>query len=181
MHQVDFKDGYSVGDCQNDWQRRLLEFLVPIVHPEKPTWVTITIGNTLFGTLDRGREVDWGVVFWDMAQRLAKGVGKPKPTPICPFLFHLYDGQGLLTADEEVDYWTAKEMARSGFAAPNGRRRACPSAITSTGTLADAQPVEEIDIQGAIRISSSPVQGTIKPGSTGNTAEDAATGFSTGR
>ena len=46
-----------------------------------------------------------------MAQRLAKGVGKPKPTPICPFLFHLYEKQGLLTADEELDYRTAKEMA----------------------------------------------------------------------
>ena len=47
-----------------------------------------------------------------MLQRLAKGVGKPKPTPICPFLFHLYEGQGLLTADEDLDYRTAKEMAR---------------------------------------------------------------------
>ena len=46
-----------------------------------------------------------------MMHRLAKGVGKPKPTPICPFLFHLYEGQGLLTADEELDYRTAKEMA----------------------------------------------------------------------
>ena len=111
MHQVDPKDGYSVGDCRNDQQQRLLEFLVPIVHPDKSTRVTITIGNTIFGALDSGRKVDWGVVFRDMAQRLAKGVGKPKPTPICPFLFHLYEGQGLLTADEELDYWTAKEMA----------------------------------------------------------------------
>ena len=85
-------------------QRRLLEFLVLIVHPDKPTQVTITIGNTILCALDGGREVDWGVVFRDMAQRLAKGVGKPKPTPICPFLFHLYEGQGLLTADEELDY-----------------------------------------------------------------------------
>ena len=44
--------------------------------------------------------------------RLAKGVGKPKPTSICPFLFHLYEGQGLLTTDEELDYRIAKEMAR---------------------------------------------------------------------
>ena len=111
MHQVDPKDGYSVGDCRNDRQRRLLEFLVPIVHPDKSTQVTITIGNTIFGALDGGREVDWGVVKQDMAHRLAKGVGKPKPTPICPFLFHLYEGQGLLTVDEELDYRTAKEMA----------------------------------------------------------------------
>ena len=111
MHQVDPKDGYSVGDCRNDRQQRLLEFLVPIVHPDKPTRVTIMIGNTIFGALDGGKEVDWGVVFWDMAQRLARGVGKPKPTSICLFLFHLYEGQGLLTADEEMDYRTAKEMA----------------------------------------------------------------------
>ena len=111
MHQVDPKDGYSVSDCRVDRHRRLLEFMVPIIHSDKSTRVTITIGNTIFGALDGGREVDWGLIFRDMVQRLAKGVGKPKPTPICPFLFHLYEGQGLLTADEEVDYRTAKEMA----------------------------------------------------------------------
>ena len=111
MHQVDPKDGYSVSDCRVDRHRRLLEFLIPIVHLDKPTRVTITIGNTIFGALDGGREVDWGMVFRDMLQRLAKGVGKPKPTSICPFLFHLYEGQGLLTADEDLDYRTAKEMA----------------------------------------------------------------------
>ena len=111
MHQVNPKDGYSVGNCRNDLQRWLLELLVLIVHPDKPTRVTITIGNTIFGVLDGGREVNWGVVFQDMVQRLAKGVGKSKPTSICPFLFHLYEGQGLLTADEELDYRTAKEMA----------------------------------------------------------------------
>ena len=111
IHLVDSKDGYSVGDCRNHQQRRLLEFLVLIVHLDKPTQVTITIRNTIFGALDGRREVDWGVVFGDLAHRLAKGVGKPKPTPICPFLFHLYEGQGLLTVDEELDYRTAKEMA----------------------------------------------------------------------
>ena len=59
-----------------------------------------------------------------MAQRLAKGVGKPKPTPICPFLFHLYEGQGLLTADEEVDYRMAKEMVGYRITPdPNSRPR----------------------------------------------------------
>ena len=111
-HQVDPKDGYSVSDCRVDRHRRLLEFMILIIHLDKLTQVTITIGNTIFGALDGGREVDWGVVFRDMVQRLAKGVGKPKPTPICPFLFHLYEGQGLLTADEDLDYRTAKEMAR---------------------------------------------------------------------
>ena len=63
MHQVEPKDGYSVGDYQNARQCRVLEFLVPIVHPHKPTRVTITLGNTIFGALDGGTEVDWVVVF----------------------------------------------------------------------------------------------------------------------
>ena len=57
-HVVDSKDGYSVKDCRNDRHRRLLEFLVPIVHPVKPTRVTITIRNTIFGALDGARPVD---------------------------------------------------------------------------------------------------------------------------
>ena len=36
---------------------------------------------------------------------------KQKSTSICPFLFHLYDNQGLLLKDEEVNYKTVKEPA----------------------------------------------------------------------
>ena len=119
----------------------MLEFLVPIVHPDKPTRVTITIGNTIFGAFDEGREVDWRVVFRDLAQRLAKGVGKPKPTFICPFLFHLYNGQGLLTKDEELDYRTAKEMA-GYWITPDPDSRLGSDDEGATPTLV-ASPVQE--------------------------------------
>ena len=111
IHQVDPKDDYLVRDCRNDRQHRILEYLVPIIHSDKPIRVTITIENTIFGALDAGKPEDWGVVFRDLAQRLAKGVGKPKSTPICPYLFHLYDSQGLLTEEEDLDYKTAQELA----------------------------------------------------------------------
>ena len=35
-----------------------------------------------------------------------------KPTPICPFLYHLYESQGLLTEQEETDYRAAHELTR---------------------------------------------------------------------
>ena len=75
---TDPKDGYPIRDCRNAKQHRLLEFIVPIIHPNKPTRVTITIGNTIFGALDGGRSVDWRIVFWDLVSQLAMGVGKPK-------------------------------------------------------------------------------------------------------
>ena len=57
-NDADPKDGFPVRDCRDSRERRLLEFLVPIVHPDKPTRVTRTIGNTIFGALSRDRPVD---------------------------------------------------------------------------------------------------------------------------
>ena len=111
-NDADPKDGFPVRECRNPRERKLLEFLVPIVHPDKPTRVTRTIGNTIFGALSGDRPVDWGKVFSELVQRLVGGAGKSKPTPICPFLYHLYECKGLLTEEKETDYTTAKELNR---------------------------------------------------------------------
>ena len=97
LHKVDPKDGFLVRECRNDWECRVLEFLVPIMHPDKPTRVTRTLGNTIFGALEGDRPVDWAKIFMDLVNRLVGGAGKSKPTSICPFLYHLYESQGLLT------------------------------------------------------------------------------------
>ena len=57
-NDADPKDGFSVRDCRNPRERKLLEFLVPIVHPDKPARVTRTIGNTIFGALSGDRPID---------------------------------------------------------------------------------------------------------------------------
>ena len=58
IHEVDPKDGYLVKECRDARERRLLEFLVAIVHPDKPTRVTRTLGNTIFGAISGERSVD---------------------------------------------------------------------------------------------------------------------------
>ena len=58
--RVNPKDGYAVVDCKDPRVKRVLEFLVPLLYPEKPTRVTITVGNTIFGALSEERPVDWG-------------------------------------------------------------------------------------------------------------------------
>ena len=88
--EADPKDGFLVRECRDPREGRLLEFLVPIVHPDKPTWVTRTIGNTIFGAVSGERPVDWAIIFMELVNRLIGGAGKTKPTPICPFLYHLY-------------------------------------------------------------------------------------------
>ena len=48
----------------------------------------------------------------DLVHRLVGGASKSKLTPICPFLYHLYKSQGLLTKEEETDYQAAQELTR---------------------------------------------------------------------
>ena len=112
LHNVDPNDGFLVRECMDARERRVLEFLVPIVHPDKPTQVTRTLGNTIFGALNGDRSVDWARIFLDLVNRLVGGVGKSKPTPICPFLYYLYESKGLLTKEEETNYRAAQELTQ---------------------------------------------------------------------
>ena len=52
------KDRFPIADCKDSRTKRVLEFLIPILYPEKPTRVTVTVGNTIFGALLGERKVD---------------------------------------------------------------------------------------------------------------------------
>ena len=110
LHEVHPKDGFPIRECKDAREHRLLEFLVPIVHPDKPTRVTCTLGNTIFWAMSGERSVDWSIIFMELVNRLVGRAGKIKPTLICPFLYHLYESKGLLTEDEETDYKAAQEL-----------------------------------------------------------------------
>ena len=47
-----------------------------------------------------------------LVHRLVGGARKTKSTPICPFLYHLYESQGLLIEEEEIDYRAAQDLTR---------------------------------------------------------------------
>ena len=109
-NEADPKDGFPVRECRDPRERRLLEFLVSIVHSDKPTRVTRTIGNTIFGAISGERLVDCAIIFMELVNRLVGGADKTKSTPICPFHYHLYESKGLLTEDEETDYTATQEL-----------------------------------------------------------------------
>ena len=90
------KDGFAIADYEDSRAKRVMEFLIPILYPENPTRVTMTVGNTIFGTLLGERKVDWGILLQAVVAKLMDGVRKFKATPIGPYLFHLYVGQELL-------------------------------------------------------------------------------------
>ena len=56
------KDGFAIADCEDSKAKRMLEFLIPILYPEKPTRVIVMVDNTVFGAVLGEREVNWGIV-----------------------------------------------------------------------------------------------------------------------
>ena len=110
--RVNSNDGYAVVDCKDPRAKRVLEFSVPLLYPEKPTRVTIMVGYTIFSALSEERPVDWGIVVKDLVQRLLSGMGKSKATPICPYVFHLYHSQELLLPTEKKESRTKEALQK---------------------------------------------------------------------
>ena len=127
------KDGYAVSDCDDFQAKKVLEFLIPILYPEKPTRVTVMVGNTVFGALLGDRPVDSGLLIYDMVTRMVALVGlvsKGKPTMVCPFMFHLYKERQVLWSPELATYTLAMEMVKYDCTLdpePNPERALTPS------------------------------------------------------
>ena len=45
------KDGFAIADYEDSRAMKVLEFLIPILYPEKPTRVTVTVDNIISGAL----------------------------------------------------------------------------------------------------------------------------------
>jgi hypothetical protein len=108
------KNGYAIGDCTDARHRRVLTFLVPILYPEKPNWITVTMGNTIFGALNGGRKVNWARIISNLVVQLVARVGKSRASQICPFLYHLYERKELLRQEEEKSWKIQEAMMKYG-------------------------------------------------------------------
>ena len=85
---------------------------MPILNPEKPKRITLTMANTMFGAMSGVQPVNWGMLIHEVVGRAIPHIGR-KPSYLSPFILHLYkhyecirmDEEDLLTiASEEVAY-----------------------------------------------------------------------------
>ena len=162
--RVNPKDGYAVVDCKDPKVKRVLEFLVPLLYPEKPTRATITVGNTIFGALSGERPVDWGIVVKDLVQRLLSGMGKSKATPICPYMFHLYHSHELLLPAEKKEYWIKETFLKHNVESEGEEDPESPANPDEEDSSDDSEcesltpsEIQEIQKQEATRLKKSPL------------------------
>jgi hypothetical protein len=115
----DSKDGFHPGNCRNQRERRVIEFILPILSPEKPKRLSITMANTLFGAMSGVRPVKWGRLIQEYVERNIPFIGR-KPFFLSPYILHLYKHYECLTraeedamtiADDKVAYKLGSEVA----------------------------------------------------------------------
>ena len=111
---INSKDGHSVEDCIDPRERRVLEFVVPILYPEKPSRVTKEIGNTIFGSLAGEYKVNWGHLIQEVVSHLVSNLEKGKASPISPYLFHLYYRNECLREEEMREVEVARDCLEYG-------------------------------------------------------------------
>ena len=98
--EVDPKEGLHPGKCKNPRERRMLEFMMPILNSEKPKRITLTVTNTLFGALSGVQPVNWVLIIHDIVERGLSLIGR-KPSYLFPSIMHLYACFGCTTVDED--------------------------------------------------------------------------------
>ena len=103
-HATNPKDGFAIADCEDSRAKKVLEFLIPILYLEKPTWVIVTVDNTIFDALLGERKVDWRIILQSVITKLVEGARKLKATSIGSYMFHFYMGQEVLSVEEMVAY-----------------------------------------------------------------------------
>ena len=96
----DPKDGFHLGDCRNVRDCRVIEFLLPILYSEKCKRLSIIMVNTMFGALSGTRPVRWGRLIQELVEKSIPHIGK-KPSPLSPYLLHLYQQNGCVNEAKE--------------------------------------------------------------------------------
>ena len=152
FHIVDPKDGYPISDYRNARNHRLLEFIVPIIHPDKPTRITIMIENTIFGALDGGHPIELGKSLPGSSLETSSWDWKAKTDPNSPFLFYLYHSKDILTEQKEIDYNAAQELTDNKITTEpglhlvnEGEEPKTENLDTTPGLLAREEPPQKLN------------------------------------
>ena len=112
--QINPKNGHAIAACVDPREKRVLEFVILILCLEKSSRVMLTVGNTIFGALSEVRKVNWGLIIQEVVEKLVSALEKGKPSPISPYLFHLYHRFECLREEKIVKVEAAKYYMEYG-------------------------------------------------------------------
>jgi hypothetical protein len=108
----DKREGWELTDIKNPEARRVVGFMNPIFHPEKPKRITVKWASVFIGAMIGEFTVDWGLMMKTIVDRQVANLRKTKKQTTClpSFLIHLYRNRGLLSPKEIREYDEIKSI-----------------------------------------------------------------------
>jgi hypothetical protein len=61
-------DGWKLAECNHQELREVLEFLIPLINPNKPKWVTIQVASAVVDCLINKVQYSWAKIFEERIQ-----------------------------------------------------------------------------------------------------------------
>jgi hypothetical protein len=86
----------------------VIEFILPILSPKKPKRLSITMANTLFGTMSGVQPGNWGRLLQEYVEKSLPHIGR-KSSFLSPYILHLYQQYGCINKAEEDALIVAKD------------------------------------------------------------------------
>jgi hypothetical protein len=92
-----------VKQCNVPELQRLLEFLVPIIHPKKPTFVPVSLANTVIVSWLGVAQMNWAHILQQTISSLVDALEPGKTTVLPSYLAQLYKVGGCLMPTENKE------------------------------------------------------------------------------
>lgn len=102
-------DGYRVEHCIDPRRRNVLLFLLPILNPERPSYISNKLVKSLLEAYEGNQMIGWHIILEDVLGRIARKVNNGKASPLVPFMFHLYHYAECMDEEEQSQYISAVE------------------------------------------------------------------------
>ncbi|CAK9879717.1 unnamed protein product [Sphagnum jensenii] len=82
--------GYKISQCKDPELMMLFHFLIPILHPRKPSYIPVKWANTVIASWSGEREINWAFIMHKVIQDEVRALGPKKLCYLPSYLAQLY-------------------------------------------------------------------------------------------
>jgi hypothetical protein len=82
--------GYKISQCKDPELMMLFHFLIPILHPRKPSYIPVKWANIVIASWSGEREINWAFIMHKVIQDEVRALGPKKLCSLPSYLAQLY-------------------------------------------------------------------------------------------
>jgi hypothetical protein len=109
------RDGWKMADCNHQELGEVLEFLIPLINPNKPKRMTIQVACVVVDCLINKVKYSWAKIFEKSIQSQVTKLKTVAVSYLATYCLNLYQVDGLLTKPEQKAWKAFKWILTSGI------------------------------------------------------------------